>query len=122
LQTILLVVISISGLILAFFFLKFIVKMITAMINAISAMRVHATQAGKAKVELSKRKLERDAYRQRLQQPERPKRVEPTPQPIAPVTLSREAQEPLVRRIVPEHRPLSFAFFHSTGENRLYLV
>jgi hypothetical protein len=106
LRMILLVLIGIGSLILAFFVLKFIVETITAMVNAISAMRVRAIQAGKEKVDLSKRKLERNAYRQRLQQPERPKRVEPLayqPHQPAPVTLAREEQEPLVRRIVPQH-------------------
>ena len=108
LPTILRTIISLGALILGFFVVKFIIEMITAMVNAISAMRVRASQAGKAKVELSKRKLERDAYREHLQKSQQPKRVEPTPSQPVTTTLSRDVQEPLVRRLQSENeRPKS---------------
>jgi hypothetical protein len=98
-QTILLVIIGAGLLILAIALLKWVIEMIVSMVNAISVMRVRATQARKAKVELSRRTLERDAYRQHLQQPPRSKRMDPAPSP------EPSAHEPLVRRIEPAHEP-----------------
>lgn len=104
LRTILLVVLGIGAVIVALLLLKFVIGVVTTIIDTISAMRVRAIQAGKAKVELSRHKLERDAYQQRLQQSQRPKQVVPVP-PSAPAPPVSDSQEPLVRRILPAQEP-----------------
>ncbi len=100
LETIFLVILGIGAFILALVLLKFIIGMIAAMVNVISAMRVRAIEAGRAKVELSRRKLERDAYRQGLQQPQQIRRVPPVP-----ASLPSDEPEPLVGRVPPSQLP-----------------
>src|SRR5579859_1530335 len=97
LGTIFLVILGIGALILALVVLKFIIGMITAIVNAISAMRLRSLEAGRAKVELSKRKLERDAYQQRLQQVQQARRVSPP--------LPYDLQESSIRRVPPSPPP-----------------
>ncbi len=99
LETIFLVILGIGAFILTLVLLKFIIGMIAAMVNAISAMRVRAVEAGRAKVELSKRKLERDAYQQRLPYPQQSRRV-------LTASLPSDLQEPPVQRVLPSQLPL----------------
>ena len=97
LGTIFLVILGIGALVLALVLLKFIIGVITAIVNTISAMRVRAIEAGKAKVELSKRKLERDAYQQRLQYPQQSRRV-------LSASLPSDSRDLLVQRVLPSEK------------------
>jgi len=105
LGTVLLVLLGIGGVLIGLLVVKAIIALITAIVNTISAMRVRAIKAGRAKVELSRRKLERDAYRQRLQQSYRQKPA-PVPRLSVPLAPSGSLHKPLVRLLPPEEELL----------------
>jgi Na+-transporting methylmalonyl-CoA/oxaloacetate decarboxylase gamma subunit len=99
LGTVLFVLLGIGGVLVVLVLLKVIVNLITAIVNVISAMRIRAIQASKAKVELSRRKLERDTYQQRLRHQER---QQPVPAVSSPSSLPHEQ---IVRRLPMEQSP-----------------
>jgi len=111
LRVALIIALVIGGVLLLALVVKLFIEIIKAIVKGIASMRLHTIAASKANVDLSRRKLERDAYRQRLytrqlqERPLRPVQVEtrpPLPSLSQPLTVAPAPQPEKLVRVLPK--------------------